>query len=482
MLLYLLALALLLVASLAPELASAGHEALRVEPLPVSSRLFLFAASVLFLWLAFLLLTRKEKDHTPPSLAALMRSAMLFLLIVFLAETVLHFGFRMNQNHPELLVLGVRYFDGSGDPFAPVIASAIPMSAGRMAFLFAGLGIGLTLFIWIMMRPISLRAFGALSLAGAILLRVLWFQLYPLEPRRADPILQVQAAAQSLLAGEFPYRDIDSSLGLERIVLPGAWLPYIPFVGLGLDLRWWNLLCTVAAFAAIWYFSRELKSWRQGRVRLLASVLILLPMGLGHDASAQSQFFLLAMLAVFLLIHLERWTAGAIVLGVALGTSFLAWVFAPLLGMYLFRRRPGREGLKLAGWAVAIFLVLILPFFLWDASTMLRLFLEPFRSSAQRDSWLAWSASVIGLAALFQWRFLAPVRWLAQWGAVCWVYALAWRRMTCSTTLVAFSIAAYLAAVLLNLKIEMPLYHPVFWFTILYLIFKDSKIDAPESA
>ncbi len=483
MTLYLLALALLLVASIVPELAPAGQEALHLGPLPIPLWLIVLAASAVFLWLAISLLTRKEKDHTPPSLATLMRTAMLFLLIVFLAEAATRFSFRMNQNQPELLVLGTPCFVESNDALQPPISHAIPMSAGRMASLFAGAGIGLAIFIWIMLRPISLRAFGALALAGAILLRLLWFQFTPLDFQQPSQLPQAQAACQSLFKGESPYRDIEG--GIHQVSLhelPGAWLPYAPFVGLGLDLRWWNLFCTIAAFGLIWYFSRELKSWRQGRVRLLAAVLILLPPGLWHDANTSSSFFLLCLLTVFLLIHLERWTPAALIFGLALGTNPFAWVFAPLIGMYLFRKKPAGEGLKLAGRAAGIFLLLILPFLLWDASRMLQELFRPLHRSPHRDSLLAWSASFIGFAALFQWRFLAPVRWVAQWAAVLAVYALAWRRLACSTTLIVYSIAAYLAAVMFNSLIEMHLYNPVFWFLILYLIFKDSKIDAPDSA
>lgn len=150
--------------------------------------------------------------------------------------------------------------------------------------------------------------------------------------------------------------------------------------------------------------------------------------------------------------------------------------------MYLIRKKPAAEGLKLAGWAAGIFLLLILPFLLWDASRMLEELFQPLHRNPHRDSLLAWSASFIGFAVLFQWRFLAPVRWVAQWAAVLAVYALAWRRLTCSSTLIVYSIAAYLAAVMFNSLIEMHLYDPVFWFLILYLIFKDSKIDAPDSA
>jgi uncharacterized membrane protein len=149
--------------------------------------------------------------------------------------------------------------------------------------------------------------------------------------------------------------------------------------------------------------------------------------------------------------------------------------------MYLFRKKPVGEGLKLAGWSAGIFLILILPFLLWDPSRMWQEILRPLHRSPHRDSLLAWSASFIGFAALFQWRFLAPVRGAVQWAAVLGVYALAWRRIACSTTLRVYSMAAYLAAVMFNSLIEMHLYDPIFWFLILYLIFKDSKIDAPDS-
>jgi hypothetical protein len=482
MILYLLALALLLVAYIAPELALAGQGAIHLGSLPIPLWLVVLAASAVFLWLAISLLTRKEKDHTPPSLATLMRTAMLFLLIVYLAEAATQFSFRMNRNRPELLVFGTPCFVEGNNTLQAPISKAIPMSAGRMASLFAGAGIGLAIFIWILMRPISLRAFGALALAGAILLRLLWFQFTPIDFQPPSRLPQAQAACRSLLQGEFPYRNMDWGTHQASLhELPGAWLPYTPLVGLGLDLRGWNLLCTIAAFGLIWHFSRELKSWKQGRVRLLATVLILLPPGLWHDANTSSSFFLLCLLTLFLLIHLERWTPAAIVFGLALGTNPFAWVFAPPIGMYLFRKKPVGEGLKLAGWSAGIFLILILPFLLWDPSRMWQEILRPLHRSPHRDSLLAWSASFIGFAALFQWRFLAPVRGAVQWAAVLGVYALAWRRIACSTTLRVYSMAAYLAAVMFNSLIEMHLYDPIFWFLILYLIFKDSKIDAPDS-
>lgn len=163
------------------------------------------------------------------------------------------------------------YWFGYGDKRA---ASIVYLSAGLLAGLFPLLktkapGI----------PPI--KAVLALKWAffGICTLFIFWrmseiISIWPLDYRNADMLPIIRIMGERLLGGEEVYAVIPEIWGgMQPIYLPAMWLPYVPPIAFGIDLRWTNALFLIAAL----FFSLNLSSGKKGGY---GSLLVFLPLGL----------------------------------------------------------------------------------------------------------------------------------------------------------------------------------------------------------
>jgi len=187
----------------------------------------------------------------------------------------------------------------------------------------------------------------------AVAVRVAAIASYPLDPDVADMLPAIGVAADRLLAGGVPYAPID--LGAHTVpvaYLPGMWLPYVPLVALGLDLRWLNIgaLLGVAGLMAALGAHRRSASGAAALVGLFLFNPVLVARGDLYTGPA----WLLIALAAVVLARWPRWSG--LLLGLGAATQQIALLAIPGAAGYLVRRlgrRPAAASLA-AGALMAL--------------------------------------------------------------------------------------------------------------------------------
>ena len=188
-----------------------------------------------------------------------------------------------------------------------------------------------------------------------------------------------QGYAEKLLHGALPYRDVFVEYP------PGAFAVFLPPTAFGAAhynaaFKALMALCGAATILLVAVVLGELGASRR-RVWWSVGLLALAPVSLGpislntYDAWPA----LLTVLALYLLLR-ERDLLAAGVLGLAVSAKVYPLVLVPLAGIYVWRRAgPRRVGAALAV-LVAVALLVVLPFAVYDAHGVF----ESFRSQAER--------------------------------------------------------------------------------------------------
>jgi hypothetical protein len=177
-------------------------------------------------------------------------------------------------------------------------------------------------------------------------------------------------AASELLQGEHPYSRL-TYLGNPISPLPGAVLLAVPFVLLG-NVAFQNVFW-LAIF--LWSARRILQDGRQALL-LMWTILILSPvvsqqLAAGSDYLANSLYVLLFSLG-FIHACSEKERAGwqkllaAVLLGIALSSRANFLLLLPLLFAAVGQRVGWKEAAGYSTVAVLSFLVMTVPFYLWN--------------------------------------------------------------------------------------------------------------------
>lgn len=156
-------------------------------------------------------------------------------------------------------------------------------------------------------------------------------------------------------------------------------LLFVPFVWLGVqDMRWVLVLFEIGTVLIL---------YMKGPKKLRP--LLLLPLFAGSDlminytaASVSDALWVLPLL--FVAFYMDRPLASGFFYGVACAVKQIPWVLAPFLLIYMIRAEDvgGLHGkvmrtIRFAGMAVAVFLVLNLPFMIMDSMAWFRAVLTP---------------------------------------------------------------------------------------------------------
>jgi hypothetical protein len=200
-------------------------------------------------------------------------------------------------------------------------------------------------------------------------------------------VIITEEAARALRRGEDPYaatyehgplaaRPIGTTT--HYAYLPGMWLYGVPAALAGPTAAanaWWTDARIWFAVGGLVAFGLAIRRWRDPTLQLRASLpMIVWPTGAlliatgGDDIPALGLMLLGATYAAE-----ERWTAAGVALGLACATkqpcflalAFLAVAAARTEGVHLWASRAAR---RLVGVAVAIAVVVVVPFVLWSPS------------------------------------------------------------------------------------------------------------------
>jgi hypothetical protein len=86
-----------------------------------------------------------------------------------------------------------------------------------------------------------------------------WFEEMPIDIANADMLPIIKVMGERFLAGQHShvYDTIPSIWkGVQPIYLPAMWLPYVPAIALGIDMRWINIAGLLFAFGAFIFLYR----------------------------------------------------------------------------------------------------------------------------------------------------------------------------------------------------------------------------------
>lgn len=186
---------------------------------------------------------------------------------------------------------------------------------------------------------------------------------FPINVRRSDLLPVIAAGNDSLLAGMNPYRVYTFPNETDLLTyLPGTWLPFLPFRMLGVDLRFANIIFTMAAVLCI-YFAADTR-YRREVVGLIALLLMCPYLQYRHEIYIQPHWLSLAV--CFVLLQRQRALAAAVAFGWSMATSQFSWILLPLFLLYVFRRSGMASSAVAAIIASFVFAAIVGPFFVWS--------------------------------------------------------------------------------------------------------------------
>ncbi|WP_431212959.1 hypothetical protein ACQ86N_46185 [Puia sp. P3] len=101
--------------------------------------------------------------------------------------------------------------------------------------------------------PVTVYRLAAIGLMGMILYTWcrIWFEDWTIDIANADMLPVIKVMGERFLAGEHSH--IYDRIpwiwnGVQPIYLPAMWQPYVPFIAMGLDMRWVTAACLLFSF------------------------------------------------------------------------------------------------------------------------------------------------------------------------------------------------------------------------------------------
>lgn len=210
--------------------------------------------------------------------------------------------------------------------------------------------------------PVRVRWILVFVLVVGTLLRVESLVQWPMDPMRRDMPVLMNHGIQSLLDGRFPYRIYFCSHDVPQTYLPVLYLTHLPFVALGLDMRWGQLLATLITAVVIWDWGRGSRGLREVGL-YLAILFYLMPETVWSVVHAEPPaYWMWGALAFWGFIH-RRYLLAALFFGITLGTRHFAYLMVPFaIVWYASVVRSRKEALLYLLVAACVASVILMPF------------------------------------------------------------------------------------------------------------------------
>lgn len=403
------------------------------------SLLFIFLGAA-FLWPAFL--ESFLQKNSPPLLAAIerMNTLRLVILVAIISE-LFTFG---------LLVVQQQSFSRFG--YSLNLRQAIPIMLVILGGLFVFLGIR------VFFTP---KRFFYFVLAAYALVYLLSIGSFPLNPGRSDMLPNISLSNRAILNGHNPY-DPQYSLvpesGNSLNYFPANVLFYLPGDLLRLDLRFLNLVCTLAVALLIYKF---VSPPQRPLVGFLVSIFLLCPyFQYRHDLYEIPEWLVLALVMVCL--QRRHPLLAGLVFGAALALSPFNWVIFPFFLLYLYRAYSLKFAALAFGLSVLVGLVFVLPFVLWSAP----LFFDNVLGGFDKKAGLVFTPSVNLSYFLYQ---PLPLRFakVVQGLDLLVVFYFAWRKLQTLADCFAWMAVALFLFIALNSFINTYFYFFIFFLLVL---------------
>jgi hypothetical protein len=322
---------------------------------------------------------------------------------------------------------------------------------------------------------------GVAALMAGVALRAALIQESQIN-HTGDMLQLVRDAAGRLLEGKSPYATYEMPWPLPLTYLPVTLLAYLPAEAAGIDVRWVNVLADLALAAVVVRAAATARA--PGRaiaddpVWLLLAAWFLLP-----SAVEWSRYTTAPVTWVALAIAVAAVTAGhrlaPVALGVALATTPLAVVLAPLVVLAWRTRHGLGAALLRLGAAALVAAAFIVPFAAWAPGPFVEGTVLWFNDLDRypRQKWVGartWR-EYTGFAGLFWEHGLE--RWLKPLQATAVVACVAayFRRGGRLAALPAAAVATFLVFMVWNPVIWPYYYAPAAVLALLAAVYNDIK-------
>jgi hypothetical protein len=268
----------------------------------------------------------------------------------------------------------------------------LPVNSEWLAAFLLGLNIFATLYLrvepsyvsllWLPVMFFSLRhtriavpAFAA-SWVGICSYLVANDSGYLVEGSGADMLAMIKAGSEVFLEGVNPHgMHFDEITKYPFMYLPAIWLPYVPFVAYDLDMRLLNLI--VLALVTLSVVVR----FNSTKDPVSLAVLLVLTSPVISLLVMKGQVWPYWLLCWLFAIAASRGSVllAAGLLGLMLASRQWALLFLTGFPFYLLRTRGWVSTLRAGGVTLVVFVLITLPFFIWDSSLFEVTYLDPMR-------------------------------------------------------------------------------------------------------
>jgi hypothetical protein len=246
---------------------------------------------------------------------------------------------------------------------------------GTLELLGVGLLYGLSLLVagvcWYRNRAKpSLAMWDGMFLGGAVTLGVAISLLVicklPLNPQLSDTLPWIQAGIENLLRGENPYQAYDLGPGTNPHplnYLPMMWLPYVPFVAAGVDLRLLGIL------ALLWIIVIIRRSTRDSDVTWVpVMITVVLSPFFAPRAGLYEYAYWLFLVLSYREMYREQWYRASILWGLSLAAQKIVLFLMPFYAILLWKKRGPWGAAKHIGLVALVAITILAPFALWSPS------------------------------------------------------------------------------------------------------------------
>lgn len=225
------------------------------------------------------------------------------------------------------------------------------------------------------------------ALVSAIIVRHQTAPVYNIH----DIILQLEAAIQFFLQGKNPYSESYFGTPLEQwfystsqvnpalyhfVMLPWYFLFSLPFYFLSTTIFGFfdGRLPLAFLFFILLVLIFKMKNMLPEKRRLFLILMAFNPATLGYFLEGRSDFFMFTFLFIsFILLEKQKYFLSGISMALAFATKQSAWMIFPFYLAFLYfnnKENLFRTAKNISSF-VLVFLIIILPFFLWDKKAFL---------------------------------------------------------------------------------------------------------------
>jgi hypothetical protein len=330
-------------------------------------------------------------------------------------------------------------------------------------------GAGASGYLILASRRVSIDTLFFYTVGTSALFRLLPIAYFPLSPLRSDMLPKIALAAQRLLEGIQPYGflKLGPSKSAFMNYLPGTWLPYVPFVKFGLDVRFVTFAALYTSVILIWLWTKKGGSpSRLNTISILLIVFLTTPyLHYRHEIYSPVQW--LTTVLLILAVSGESCLLAGAAGGLAVATVQWNWLLMVFIAIHCRARWKAGELAKAALLCLGVAASLIVPFTLWGPGEFYSSAIAVYSNLAKNPD--IPYPNMIGFTSLIYAAGIGGWISLLQGGFVLGTIAVGWREFSNLSETLRWATVALLCVMLINIFVWTYFFLHLYLITVLFL-------------